>query len=223
MVCGPRGGAAGERTGPAASRSPHAPTDAENLVMACDVEPGGPRARWRWRRARMTSGCASIDRGVPVDVLRAVVDGEVVSRPWRERRRTSGRHQGPDGTRWVGLSAVRVAEDAHSHGHARTLCTALLSWGAEPGATRAYAQVVDDNSSAPQAFRVDGLYAPSPLTLCTSRHHSEWWWFQRTLVSSINAADAHRSTRCSAYTSAMFSETRYALQRGLARRLSRVA
>ena len=30
-------------------------------------------------------------------------------------------------------------------------------------------------------------------------------------MSSINAADAHRSTRCSAYTSAMFSETRYAL------------
>ena len=30
-------------------------------------------------------------------------------------------------------------------------------------------------------------------------------------MSSINAADAHRSTRSSAYTSAMFSETRYAL------------
>ena len=30
-------------------------------------------------------------------------------------------------------------------------------------------------------------------------------------VSSIDAADAHRSTRSSAYTSAMFSETRYAL------------
>jgi len=29
-------------------------------------------------------------------------------------------------------------------------------------------------------------------------------------VSSVNAADAHRSTRTSAYTSAMFSETRYA-------------
>src|SRR4029077_1437871 len=35
--------------------------------------------------------------------------------------------------------------------------------------------------------------------------------FTGTLVSSINAADAHRSTRSSAYTSAMFSETRYAL------------
>ena len=30
-------------------------------------------------------------------------------------------------------------------------------------------------------------------------------------MSSINAADTHRSTRSSAYTSAMFSETRYAL------------
>src|SRR6478672_12562832 len=32
----------------------------------------------------------------------------------------------------------------------------------------------------------------------------------RPLVSSINAADAHRLSRSSAYTSAMFSETRYA-------------
>ena len=30
-------------------------------------------------------------------------------------------------------------------------------------------------------------------------------------MSSINAANAHRSTRSSAYTSTMFSETRYAL------------
>ena len=30
-------------------------------------------------------------------------------------------------------------------------------------------------------------------------------------MSSINAANAHRSTRCAAYTAAMFSETRYAL------------
>ena len=35
--------------------------------------------------------------------------------------------------------------------------------------------------------------------------------FTETLVSSINAANAHRSTRCAAYTAAMFSETRYAL------------
>ena len=30
-------------------------------------------------------------------------------------------------------------------------------------------------------------------------------------MSSINAADAHRSTRCAAQTSAVFSETRYAM------------
>ncbi|HTA64650.1 MAG TPA: adenylate/guanylate cyclase domain-containing protein [Xanthomonadaceae bacterium] len=34
-------------------------------------------------------------------------------------------------------------------------------------------------------------------------------------MSSINAADTHRSTRCAAYTSAVFSETRYAMNGNL--------
>jgi hypothetical protein len=44
------------------------------------------------------------------------------------------------------------------------------------------------------------------------------WWhrlaqvhFKKVLVSSVSADDIHRSTRASAYTSAMFSETRYAM------------
>ena len=51
----------------------------------------------------------------------------------------------PDGTRWVGLSAVRVADQQRRRGHARRLCSALLAWGAERGATRAYVQVLVDN------------------------------------------------------------------------------
>lgn len=42
----------------------------------------------------------------------------------------------PDGTRWVGLSAVRDADDA----------AALLAWGARMGATRAYVEVGDDDT-----------------------------------------------------------------------------
>jgi N-acetylglutamate synthase len=48
----------------------------------------------------------------------------------------------PDGTRWVGLDAVRAADDRA--GAAR--CEALLGWGASRGATRAYIHVDDDDA-----------------------------------------------------------------------------
>jgi hypothetical protein len=68
-------------------------------------------------------------------VLTAVVDGEVMF----------GAHSGggvaraaltdaPDGTRWVGLSAIR-ADDGQV---GVALCEALLAWGARHGATRGY-------------------------------------------------------------------------------------
>ncbi|HWT48317.1 MAG TPA: GNAT family N-acetyltransferase [Mycobacterium sp.] len=74
-------------------------------------------------------------REIPVDVLTAVIDGEV----------TFGTHPGvavaraaltdaPDGTRWVGLSSIRAADDQA----AVALCGALLAWGADRGAARAY-------------------------------------------------------------------------------------
>jgi ribosomal protein S18 acetylase RimI-like enzyme len=42
----------------------------------------------------------------------------------------------------------RVAKDQRRQGNARTLCAALLSWGAERGASRSNAQVLVDNSAA---------------------------------------------------------------------------
>jgi GNAT superfamily N-acetyltransferase len=81
-------------------------------------------------------------RQVPVDVLAAVIDGEL----------TFGTHPGvavaraavtnaPDGTRWVGLSALRATDDLSAAGPASRLCEALLAWGARRGATRAYLRV----------------------------------------------------------------------------------
>ncbi|RAV18039.1 GNAT family N-acetyltransferase [Mycolicibacterium sp. GF69] len=88
-------------------------------------------------------------RGVPVDVLTAVVDGEIAFAT------TSGAGvaraavtTAPDGGRWVGLSAVRVEDEARGRGLARGLCSALLGWGAERGATRGYVQVLVDNAAA---------------------------------------------------------------------------
>jgi N-acetylglutamate synthase len=47
----------------------------------------------------------------------------------------------PDGTRWVGLSELRVAE------HAPEDCEVLLAWGARRGATRAYLRVDEDDAT----------------------------------------------------------------------------
>jgi RimJ/RimL family protein N-acetyltransferase len=97
-------------------------------------------------------------RDVPVDVLTAVVDGDVV---FAMRAGVAvGRAavtQAADGTRWVGLSAVRVSDDCRFQGHAGAVCTALLAWGAERGATRGYAQVVDGNTAALGLFRSLGF------------------------------------------------------------------
>jgi N-acetylglutamate synthase len=74
-------------------------------------------------------------REIPIDVLTAVVGGELMF----------GTHSGgavaraavtdaPDGTRWVGLSAIR-ADDGQA---GAALCEALLAWGADRGANRGY-------------------------------------------------------------------------------------
>jgi hypothetical protein len=85
-------------------------------------------------------------RQIPVDVLTAVVDGELVfgTHPDAATARASVT-DAPDGTRWVGLSAVR-ADPQHDAG--RALCEALLAWGAARGATRGYIRILDDDHAA---------------------------------------------------------------------------
>ena len=92
-------------------------------------------------------------RDVPVDVLTAVVDGDVVF--GMRAGGAAGRAAvtaAPDGTRWAGLSAVRVTDDSRLQGHARAMCTTLLAWGAERGATQGYAQVVEGLDSTAAAL-----------------------------------------------------------------------
>ena len=85
-------------------------------------------------------------REIPVDVLTAVVDGELVfgTHPDAATARASVT-DAPDGTRWVGLSAVR-ADPRHDAG--RALCEALLAWGVARGATRGYIRIPDDDHAA---------------------------------------------------------------------------
>ncbi|OBJ93656.1 GCN5 family acetyltransferase [Mycolicibacterium fortuitum] len=92
---------------------------------------------------------AIYERDVPVDVLAAVIDGRLTFAT------VSGCAVGrgavttaPDGTPWLGISSVRVSPAHRGQGHARAVCEALLAWGAESGARRAYVQVEVDNHAA---------------------------------------------------------------------------
>lgn len=98
------------------------------------------------------------ERDVPVEVLTAVVDGEVAFAT--HAGTAAGRAAvttAPDGTRWAGLSAVRVAEQSRRLGHARAVCSALLGWAAGRGATRAYVQVLADNEPAATLYHSMGF------------------------------------------------------------------
>jgi hypothetical protein len=79
-------------------------------------------------------------REVPVDVLTAVVNGELVFGMHDDQIARASVTDAPDGTRWVGLSAMQAAD--------RALCEALLSWGAARGATRGYVRILDEDCAA---------------------------------------------------------------------------
>jgi N-acetylglutamate synthase len=103
-------------------------------------------------------------RQIPVEVLTAVVGGELIfgTHPDAASARASVT-DAPDGTRWVGLSAVRVADPQRDNGLA--LCETLLAWGAAHGATRGYVRILDDDRAAAGAARSLGF---------TLHHHARY-------------------------------------------------
>lgn len=124
------------------------PVQCETRMLVSDLANAAPASRsasnvtLASRPGREWLDCYA--RDVPVEELTAVVDGDVA---FGMRAGVAvGRAavtRAPDGTCWVGLSAVRVADDNRRQGHARALCAALLAWGVDRGATRGYAHVVD--------------------------------------------------------------------------------
>lgn len=138
-------------------------TDAENLVLAIDLANVKPSSQ-RLPSVQLTSRPDDdwrrlYQRDVPDDVLAAVVDGEVAF--GRLADAAVGRAaltEAPDGTRWAGLAAVRVAESARRGGLATALCTGLLAWAGRHGATRAYVQVEVDNSAARALYESMGFW-----------------------------------------------------------------
>lgn len=103
------------------------------------------------------------EREVPPEVLTAVIDGEVAFGSLAgasQKRGAVGRAAvtaAPNGTKWVGLSAVHVTSDQRRRGLGRAVCDALLAWGLSRGAERAYLQVLADNSSAIAMYAAMGF------------------------------------------------------------------
>ena len=93
---------------------------------------------------------------IPVDVLTAVVDGELVFGTHENAAvARAAVTDAPDGTRWVGLWTVWVADLDSDAG--RALCEALLAWGASRGATRSYLRIRDDNHATTRLARSLGF------------------------------------------------------------------
>jgi N-acetylglutamate synthase len=147
-----------------------------NRVLVRDVCTAKPNSSIRLSDRPDDAWLRLYRREIPFDVLTAVVEGELVFGKYADVAVARGSvTDAPDGTRWVGLSAVRVAgqqfdsptslgpaarlgahppqagaTSASSRGLAagRALCEALLAWGAARGATRGYVRVLDDDQAA---------------------------------------------------------------------------
>ena len=120
----------------------------ETVVMVRELTSGEPDSAVTLATQPDDQWIRLYRRDVPVDVLTAVVDGEVAFATIADAAVGRGAVTTVDSGRWLGMSAVRVVEEQRRRGHARTLCAALLAWGGERGATRAYVQVLADNATA---------------------------------------------------------------------------
>jgi N-acetylglutamate synthase len=128
-------------------RLPDVAAHLETVVMVRELAAGEPGAAVTLMPTPDEAWLQLYRRDVPVDVLTAVVGGQVVFASISDA--AVGRAavtDSLDGSRWLGMSAVRVAEEQRRRGHARALCAALMAWGADRGATRAYVQVLVDNT-----------------------------------------------------------------------------
>lgn len=127
-------------------------------MMVRDIEIAAAPTSVRLSDAPDVAWLDGYQRDVPVEVLTAVIDGELSFAALEAAAVGRGAvTSDPAGTRWLGISSVRVAADQRGRGHARTLCEALLAWGAARGATRAYVQVEAENTAAVALFTSMGF------------------------------------------------------------------
>ncbi len=130
----------------------------QTRVLVADVSTGAPAGEVTLAAAPDADWLTVHQRDVPPDVLCSVVDGDVVfaSVPGVAVGRGAVT-TAPDGTRWLGIAAVRVAPEFRRQGYARRVCAALRAWGAEQGAARVYVQVLSDNDGANSLYASMGF------------------------------------------------------------------
>jgi N-acetylglutamate synthase len=127
-----------------------------NRVLVRDLRAGTPDPSVRLSARPDDAWFRLCQCEIPVDVLTAVVDGELVFGTHANAAvARAAVTDAPDGTRWVGLSTVSVADLNSDAG--RTLCEALLAWGASRGATRGYLRIHDDNHATADLARSLGF------------------------------------------------------------------
>lgn len=118
-------------------------------VMVRDIDPAGPVVAATLQDRPDAAWLNGYRPGVPEEVLTAVIDGEVTFASIAGAAGGRGAITcAPDGTTWLGISAVHVADAQRRTGHGRVVCETLQAWGAERGARRAYVQVLEDNDAA---------------------------------------------------------------------------
>lgn len=127
-------------------------------VMVADLAAGPPGVEAALLDRPDAAWLAGYGRDVPPEVLTAVVDGAVVFATVADAAVGRGAvTTAPDGVRWLGISAVHVAEEHRRRGHARALFQALSTWGEGHGATRVYVQVLTGNTPAVMLYSALGF------------------------------------------------------------------
>lgn len=80
----------------------------------------------------------------------------------------------PDGTRWLGISAVWTDTRFRRRGHGDAVLDSLLTWGAEQGAQRAYLQVDAANRIAGSWYRARGFGLHHTYRYLTPQVRTPW-------------------------------------------------
>ena len=130
----------------------------ELVVLTADLQPlaGPPVTVTDMLDDEWAAGCHYRDELPSVEaraVLNAVLDGHlgfgrITSDAGVQAIARGAVTLAPDGTRWLGLSAVEVARSAQRQGFGVRICAAMAAWGLAHNAHFAYVQVAADNHPA---------------------------------------------------------------------------
>lgn len=137
------------RPGPLAATTGDLAGERREQVLVRDVSTGEPDRSVTLLDHPDDTWLRLYHQRLPLDMATPVIDGELAFGSYLGVAvARAAVTDAPDGTRWVGLSAMRAADEQSATGSAgRQLWEALLGWGAGRGATRGYVRVHDTATS----------------------------------------------------------------------------